>query len=281
MWGSCKGSQEGTRGYTCGLWLALHSLAAHAAPEDSGGAFFMASLRCTQRHLSSMLRVLQRSAGFMSAARAAAVACGVIRLTALALQGLYQTLLPVLRVLGALSGAAERQGRCSRAKPRRCGAVVVACAQPGSIPSLRLLHAPRCTRCAPGLLSPERVQAQGPFTCANCLRPAAPQVNARLAEEEKERGDGDPFYPKLQWPTAEVCALCRAPVLRGAEAAEPQWNEGEVARFLVNFFSAPPGTVLQRPPAAQKAKRAWGSRCGPFACALLVSCVARPCLHLP
>jgi len=137
VWGSCKGSQEGTRGYTCGLWLALHSLAAHAAPEDSGGAFFMASLRCTQRHLSSMLRVLQRSAGFMSAARAAAVACGVIRLTALALQGLYQTLLPVLRVLGALSGAAERQGRCSRAKPRRCGAVVVACAQPGSIPSLR------------------------------------------------------------------------------------------------------------------------------------------------
>lgn len=125
------------------------------------------------------------------------------------------------------------------------------------------------------------MQAQGPFTCANCLRPAAPQVNARLAEEEKERGDGDPFYPKLQWPTAEVCALCRAPELRGAEAAEPQWNEGEVARFLVKFFSAPPGIVLQRPPAAQKAKRAWGSRCGPFARALLVPCVARPCLHLP
>jgi hypothetical protein len=49
VWGSCKGSQEGTRGYTCGLWLALHSLAAHAAPEDSGGAFFMASLRCTEK----------------------------------------------------------------------------------------------------------------------------------------------------------------------------------------------------------------------------------------
>ena len=109
----------------------------------------------------------------------------------------------------------------------------------------------------------------------------ASQVNARLAEEEKDRGDGDPFYPKLQWPTAEVCALCRAPVLRGAEAAEPQWNEGEVARFLVSFFSAPAGTVLQRPQAAQKAKRAWGSRCGSLACAFLISFVARPCLHLP
>ena len=44
-WGSCKGSREGKRGYTCGLWLVLHSLAAHVAPEDSGGAFFMTSLR--------------------------------------------------------------------------------------------------------------------------------------------------------------------------------------------------------------------------------------------
>lgn len=85
-------------------------------------------------------------------------------------------------------------------------------------------------------------------------------MNARLAEEERSRGDGDPFYPKLQWPTAELCALCRAPVLRGAEAADPQWNEGEVARFLVKFFSAPPGTVLQRPQAAQKPKHAWGRR---------------------
>ena len=44
-YGGCKGSREGTRGYTCGLWLLLHSLAAHVKPEASGGAFFMASLR--------------------------------------------------------------------------------------------------------------------------------------------------------------------------------------------------------------------------------------------
>ena len=90
----------------------------------------------------------------------------------------------------------------------------------------------------------------------------APQVNARLAEEEKQRGDGDPFYPKLQWPPPELCALCRAPLLRGAEAAAVQWNEGEVVRFLLKHFMAAPGTKLQRPKAAKKPGHAWGGRCG-------------------
>ena len=88
------------------------------------------------------------------------------------------------------------------------------------------------------------------------------QVNARLADEEKERGDGDPFYPKLQWPPPELCALCRAPLLRGAEAAKPQWNEGEVARFLLKHYTAAPGTKLLRPQAAKKPGHAWGGRCG-------------------
>lgn len=88
------------------------------------------------------------------------------------------------------------------------------------------------------------------------------QVNARLAEEEKERGDGDPFYPKLQWPPPELCPLCRAPLLRGAEAAKPQWNEGEVARFLLKHYVAAPGTKLLRPQAAKKPGHAWGGRCG-------------------
>ena len=88
------------------------------------------------------------------------------------------------------------------------------------------------------------------------------QVNARLAEEEKQREDGDPFYPKLQWPPPELCALCRAPLLRGAEAAKPQWNEGEVARFLLKHYTAAPGTKLLRPQAAKKPGHAWGGRCG-------------------
>ena len=87
------------------------------------------------------------------------------------------------------------------------------------------------------------------------------QVNARLAEEEKQRGDGDPFYPKLQWPPLELCALCRAPLLRGAEAAKPQWNEGEVARFLLKHYVAAPGTNLLRPQAAKKPGHTWGGRC--------------------
>ena len=51
-YGSCKGSREGTRGYSCGLWLLLHSLAAHVKPEASGGAFFMASLRWSPLYLA-------------------------------------------------------------------------------------------------------------------------------------------------------------------------------------------------------------------------------------
>ena len=30
-WGSCRVSRENSRGYTCGLWLLLHSLAATSA----------------------------------------------------------------------------------------------------------------------------------------------------------------------------------------------------------------------------------------------------------
>jgi len=48
-WDGCKGSKPGRRGYTCGLWLLLHSLAAESQPEDTGGAFWMTAVRycCT------------------------------------------------------------------------------------------------------------------------------------------------------------------------------------------------------------------------------------------
>ena len=45
-WGACKGTRENSRGFTCGLWLLLHSLAARARPEATGGAFWMAAVRC-------------------------------------------------------------------------------------------------------------------------------------------------------------------------------------------------------------------------------------------
>ena len=44
-WQSCKGSQEGKRGYTCGLWQVLHSLAARVGPEEVGGAVWMHGVR--------------------------------------------------------------------------------------------------------------------------------------------------------------------------------------------------------------------------------------------
>ena len=45
-WDECKGSKPGRRGYTCGLWMLLHSLAANTQPEHSGGAFWMTAVRC-------------------------------------------------------------------------------------------------------------------------------------------------------------------------------------------------------------------------------------------
>ena len=42
------------------------------------------------------------------------------------------------------------------------------------------------------------------------------RVNARLAAAEArgdDVGSGDPAYPKVQWPTAEQCEACRAPVV--------------------------------------------------------------------
>ena len=45
-WRSCKGSKEGKRGYTCGLWQMMHSLAARIADEDKGGAMWLRTIRC-------------------------------------------------------------------------------------------------------------------------------------------------------------------------------------------------------------------------------------------
>ena len=42
----CQGSKPGTRGYTCGLWLLLHSLAARVEPATSGGAVWMSAVKC-------------------------------------------------------------------------------------------------------------------------------------------------------------------------------------------------------------------------------------------
>lgn len=60
------------------------------------------------------------------------------------------------------------------------------------------------------------------------------QVNKRLEEHEAHANDGDPSYPKMQWPPAELCALCRMPTL--APETGVAWNVDEVFRFLVKFY---------------------------------------------
>ena len=39
------------------------------------------------------------------------------------------------------------------------------------------------------------------------------QVNARLARQEELSVQGDPAFPKVQFPPAALCPLCRAPSL--------------------------------------------------------------------
>ena len=70
--------------------------------------------------------------------------------------------------------------------------------------------------------------------CGCCQHtPMAAQVNKRVADEEFKDHSGDPFFPKTQWPTPELCPLCRAPSVtvvsgKGGSEAEPEWNEDEV-----------------------------------------------------
>lgn len=55
-------------------------------------------------------------------------------------------------------------------------------------------------------------------------------VNARLVIQEKEssNGGGDPAYPKVQWPTNEMCDECNVETER--------WNEEAVYRFMMKFY---------------------------------------------
>ena len=83
------------------------------------------------------------------------------------------------------------------------------------------------------------------------------RVNARLAAAEArgdDVGSGDPSYPKVQWPTAEQCEACRAPVVGLKRGDEPRWNEEETYKFLAAYFhgiGAPRLTVTNPNPKAE------------------------------
>ncbi len=58
-----------------------------------------------------------------------------------------------------------------------------------------------------------------------------------MAKQEAADHSGDPFFPKVQWPSPEACPLCRMPTLAAQSAdSEPEWNEDEVFRFLMTFY---------------------------------------------
>ena len=56
------------------------------------------------------------------------------------------------------------------------------------------------------------------------------QVNRRLESVEKTSGEGDPAFPKMQWPPLELCPLCRLPSIN--KKADVTWNEEEVYRCI-------------------------------------------------
>jgi len=65
--------------------------------------------------------------------------------------------------------------------------------------------------------------------CLWAVKSATMQVNRRLESLEKNSGEGDPGFPKHQWPPLELCPLCRLPALN--KKADVTWNEEEVYRF--------------------------------------------------
>ncbi|CAM4718052.1 unnamed protein product [Leuciscus chuanchicus] len=56
------------------------------------------------------------------------------------------------------------------------------------------------------------------------------RVNNRLAGELSE----DPHFPKIQWPSPELCPSCHGVKKTG----EHQWNQEQVLTFLQNYFSS-------------------------------------------
>jgi len=72
-------------------------------------------------------------------------------------------------------------------------------------------------------------------------------VNARVKAFEDKYNDGDPAFPKVQWPTTSQCPRCRRPsatsflsLRRNATTAinEAAWNFDEVTSFLSRYYGS-------------------------------------------
>ena len=72
-WRSCAGSIPERRGYTCGLWLLFHSLAARVSG-PTGGALWMAAVRGFMRQFFQCSDCSKHFAGMAAELEALAVA---------------------------------------------------------------------------------------------------------------------------------------------------------------------------------------------------------------
>ena len=170
-WRSCAGSVEGKRGYTCGVWMLFHSLAARSAPVSSTGVVSD----------QSGAVLIDESGAFWFKSVVAWVEhffpCDECRDHFLAMAG---------DAVGAF----------------------------------------------PKVVTRDDAQLWA-WKAHN-------RVNRDLAESEKKgegTGSGDPAYPKTQWPDANACPACRAPIVGVGENGETiRWDKDATVNFLTRFF---------------------------------------------
>ena len=56
-----------------------------------------------------------------------------------------------------------------------------------------------------------------------------------MQKDEADSGDGDPAFPKVQWPTQQMCPACHSRS-GGDGTAGSGWDEAAVLAFLKQYF---------------------------------------------
>ncbi|KAL7001044.1 Sulfhydryl oxidase 1 [Sarracenia purpurea var. burkii] len=63
------------------------------------------------------------------------------------------------------------------------------------------------------------------------------KVNERLMKEELSLGTGDPKFPKLIWPSKQLCPSCSLPrSQKNNGSGRIDWDRDEVFKFLVSYY---------------------------------------------
>jgi len=63
------------------------------------------------------------------------------------------------------------------------------------------------------------------------------KVNKRVKNEENSLGTGDPKFPKVTWPSKELCPSCYLSQSRKKDGTiKTDWNKNEVFSFLTRYY---------------------------------------------